>query len=615
MQSADVLIRKVHQIDGRSYGHYKQLVGAWDYGRFTFHIDRVQSDPFAPPSAVRIEISLSEMGLEKEYVQTAELRLAVGDFLARRAGNVFARANQGGGKSQTGLRIAKTGQEILARSSVQVSQTSVQLRLQCPFPARGRTILGHRFADFLDFELETLAYDALAFTGEHADQIDKIRRHCQTYLDYLALREQLKTNHWVAFIAQGAILARESGISDRPLNGAVPFNLPDCYRGLGQSTKVKQVQLPYAGKVTGLAIETGITLLVGGGYHGKSTLLQALERGVYSHIPGDGRELVATDPTAMKIRAQDGRAVTGVDISLFINHLPQVDAAGQPLTDRRLPTGPNRFSTDNASGSTSQAATIIESLEAGCRTLLIDEDTSATNLLIRDQRMRHLVQSEPITPLLDRIRQLWENLGVSTIMVMGGAGDYLDPADQVFLLDHYQIFDATRAAKEICAQLPTRLAVPGEVSASRRSTSGAATATNSEVLEGKPNEMPSWPELPFMPRKLSSCAAPNRGKRERVKAHSLRQITLNYEEIDLSAIAQIVDSGQAEAIAWMIKKLTEQNKYHGHSWQELANILAQEWEDEGFASFAAGRQPAFLVQPRWVDVLAALNQYRRLQVK
>ena len=158
-----------------------------------------------------------------------------------------------------------------------------------------------------------------------------------------------------------------------------------------------------------------------------------MELGIYSHIPGDGREYVATDPKAVKIRAEDGRFVEKVNISPFIKSLPL-------LRDTL------RFSTDNASGSTSQAANIMEALEMGARVLLIDEDTSATNFMIRDRRMQELVQKahEPITPFIDKVRQLYQDQRVSTILVMGGSGDYFEAADTVIWMNNYRPFAVTR---------------------------------------------------------------------------------------------------------------------------------------------------------------------------
>ena len=198
--------------------------------------------------------------------------------------------------------------------------------------------------------------------------------------------------------------------------------------------------LPHAGKIQGMGIKKGITLIVGGGYHGKSTLLKALELGVYNHIAGDGREYVITDDTAMKIRAEDGRSIKKVDISMFINDLPN----GKDTS---------AFCTEDASGSTSQAANVVEAMEAGAETFLIDEDTSATNFMIRDELMQRVVnrEDEPITPFIDRIRELYEQYGISTILVAGSSGSYFHVADCIVQMNRYKPQEITAFAKEEAA--------------------------------------------------------------------------------------------------------------------------------------------------------------------
>lgn len=450
MRDADELIRKTKSLDGRSYGGYKQLIGQWSFGDFSFSIDRVQSDPFAPPSACRVLVPLDTTQIPAEIASDELARIAAGDFLARRARKIFG-TRRSGGKSEAQLRIAPVGQEILPRSSVTLSEDGLELRVQVPFPAAGRRILGRNFARFLDYDLCELVYKTVCFGEDDGPDLADLTRHIHTLTDHVALQKILHERGWVAFVADGALLARASGISDLPMKDAVPFRLPTI---LGQDTPsplVQTVELPYSGKISGMAIPEGITVIVGGGYHGKSTLLEALERAVYPHIPGDGRELVATLFDAIKVRAEDGRAITGTDISLFIGSLP---GGGDT----------NAFCTENASGSTSQAAAITEAIECGSRALLIDEDTSATNLLLRDNRMRRLVRSEPIIPLIDRVGGIRKNLGVSTIMVMGGSGDFLDLADQVLLLENYLPYDATARAREVSR---------GEVAASSADSAAA----------------------------------------------------------------------------------------------------------------------------------------------
>ncbi|MGO1638320.1 MAG: P-loop domain-containing protein, partial [Ancrocorticia populi] len=383
---------------------------------------------------------------------------------------------------------------------------------------------------------------------------------------YHALQSALQERSLVGFVADGAVLPRRSGISELPMGEAVAFETPESLR--------ETIDLPNAGAVSGMALRPGITVIVGGGYHGKSTLLSAIQRGVYAHIPGDGRELVATARTAMKVRAADGRSVTGVDVSPFIAHLPQ----GADTTS---------FSTENASGSTSQAASIMEAAELGSELLLLDEDTSATNLLIRDSRMRELVhaEKEPITPLVDRIGALAKDRGVSTIMVMGGSGDYLDVADHVLMLDTYRCFDVTEQAAAVVAAQP------------RERT-----------------DEPSFPET--SPRVIKPIQ--RKGDRPKTKVYGLETIQLDKQRIDVSDLEQIVEVGQNEAIAWALRAILERFANDDDaSLATLASKIGSRLESEGLdelTKYGARQWPAHVSMPRPIDVGAALNRYRGLNL-
>ena len=311
----------------------------------------------------------------------------------------------------------------------------------------------------------------------------------------------------------------------RPLEtNAVPFESPESLR--------VTFNRPNGGPISGMGIPRGVTLIVGGGYHGKSTLLRAIELGVYNRIPGDGREFVVTDDAAVKIRAEDGRSVRGVDISTFINNLPQ----GQSTRS---------FSTENASGSTSQAANIIEAIEAGARVLLIDEDTSATNFTIRDRRMQELIakEHEPITPFVDRVRPLFDEQGISTILVMGGSGDYFEAADTAIAMTHYRPQNVTEQVKDIAAKYHT----------------------------GRQPD-PQSPLTPPTPRYLlPDSLDPSRGKRAvKWQVRDDDEIIFGSDEIDLSAVEQLVDTGQLRAIAEAMVYLKQD---YPHSNQTLAQLL------------------------------------------
>lgn len=560
------LVGHLHALDNRSYAAYKAIVGRYrSPDGWVLHVDQVQPDPYAPPTRIHIDVPADLPGLEvlaqADLLATPDRRLALGDFLTRELHAGFRGTN---------MSIAAPGQEILQRSSVLLradgvaaAPWTIEVRARVALPAQGRSIQGHAAARIVGRDLVRELGKALDLTGQRAE---RLLAHTAALEDHRALSQEVAANGWVAFLADGAVLPRRSGVSDEPMSlHAVPLHAPQ--------TLAATVELPHAGRVRGTVIGQGVTLIVGGGYHGKSTLLTAIERGVYPHVPGDGRELVATAPDAVKVRAADGRAVTGVDLTPFISHLP----AGRDTA---------AFTTKNASGSTSQAASLIEAVEVGASALLLDEDTSATNLLIRDSRMRALVAAdqEPITPLVDRVQALSAERGVSTVLVMGGSGDYLDAADRVLLMDSYELRDATARAAAVVAELPRH-----------------ATA-----LEDFPAPRPRAPR--------PGLARVRRGP-VRTRAHGTRTLTLDREEVDVSDVAGLVDPGQAEATAFALRALLEQ-RFDGAS--PLAQCLADLealLDDEGLDALdGAGRRPAFFVRPRMVDVAAAVNRLRILEL-
>ena len=560
------LVGHLHALDGRSYAAYKAIVGRYRAPAGWFlHIDRVQSDPYAPPTRIHVDVPTDLHGLElldeADLLADADRRLAVGDFLTRELHAGFR---------GTALSIASPGQEILQRSSIILRPDEkkegtgwvLEVRARLALPAQGRSIQGHEASRIVGRDLVRELEEAMDLTGERGD---RLVRHVATLEDHRALTATVARNGWVAFLADGSVLPRRSGVSDDPLDGGVPLQAPE--------SMAATVELPHSGTVRGTVVEAGVNVIVGGGYHGKSTLLSAIERGVYPHVPGDGRELVATVPDAVKVRAADGRAVTGVDLTPFISHLP----AGRDTAS---------FTTRNASGSTSQAASIIEAVEAGATTLLLDEDTSATNLLIRDSRMRELVaaEREPITPLVDRITALFRRRGVSTVMVMGGSGDYLDVADRVLLMDAYHLRDVTEQARRVVADQPRPL-----------------------------TGLEDFAE----PRQRVPEPAPPRTRRGpvRTRAHGTSTLVLDREDIDISDVGGVTDPGQAEAIAYALRALLEQRFDGASPLRECLDDLEALLDEEGLDALTDERErPAFLVRPRMVDVAAAVSRYRKLEL-
>ena len=568
MNTVDALVDFLNGIDGQGYKAYKGLRGNWAFPDFTLHVDHVQGDPFAAPSRVRVILPKETAALEIDVLGSRTRRLGVASLLASRFSQVAqgTMVRRGSGKSGV-IEIATPGQEVLAQTAVIVADDgTVEARFRIGLPAHGRRAGGREAIELITADVPTVVNRSLrAGSVGHQD----ILRHALTNEDADALRAELAAHGWVAFVADGAYLARKSGVDDEPLLGdtAVPFATP---AGL-----TAQVELPNAGTVRGMAIPRGVTLIVGGGYHGKSTLLRAIERGVYNHCYGDGREAVVTDPSAVKIRAEDGRSVAGVDISSFIGTLPQ----GQ---DTRA------FSTPNASGSTSQAAGIVEALEAGATTLLIDEDTAATNFMIRDRRMQALVpkEGEPITPLVDRVRSLWETWGISCVIVLGGSGDYLDVADTVVAMKDFRPFDVTADARRVAAALPT----------------------------GREREAPG-PIEAFQTRLPNPTSVdPSTAKREaEIKVFKGRSLLFGSETIDVSAITQLVSYAQTLAVGCGLLMARTRFMDGRRSVSEIVNLVTEVIEEKGLDALD-DRRVGDLAQFRPMELAAALNRLRTLEV-
>ena len=420
----------LRSIDHRGYPAYKSLKGSYDFGDYVLHIVHVQGDPFAAPSDLAVTVKAQDARWPQKACGRYETRVALQDMILRRLSlKLSSVSGKAGGSGKSGsMSASRPGQEILDRSACQLgAKGEVTLRFYAGFPAAGRTVLAGELEKMLFHFLPDIVRETAFAAAWQKEAVQKVLNLAE---DQAFLRQELERRSLCAFIADGAILPRESGISQKPLTDALPFRSPEKDR--------ITLELPHHGTISGMAVKRGITLIIGGGYHGKSTLLKALERGVYNHIAGDGREYVVTDESAVKIRAEDGRCVNGDDISLFINHLP----------NRKDTTA---FFTENASGSTSQAASVAEAVECGSKTLLMDEDTCATNFMVRDALMQKIVseEEEPITPFSDRMRALYEQSGISTILVAGSSGAFFSQADTIIQMDQYEPKDVTDKVRKI----------------------------------------------------------------------------------------------------------------------------------------------------------------------
>jgi len=561
------LIKTLERIDGKGYKAYKDIQGAYDCGDHYLYVDHVQGDPFAAPSRVSVFVPQAQAGFpEWTYGQPARA-VGVANLLARKFADKAKSLAQDRGSGASGrIEMDRPGQEVMPITAVRLTKQGVEARFTVGLPARGRKVLGRQARKLLVEDVADLAGACLYFSSLKAQEVQDCAFVNE---DADALREQLRDLGLVAFVADGAILPRRSGIDDRPLHAetAVAFRSPP--------TLQVKIDLPNAGSVTGMGIREGVTLVVGGGYHGKSTLLNAVEKGVYNHLPGDGREFVVAREDAVKIRAEDGRSVSGVDISPFIGELPY----GRSTQD---------FSSTNASGSTSQAANIMEALEAGTSLFMLDEDTSATNFMIRDHRMQKLVakENEPITPFIDKVRQLYDEEGVSTIVVIGGSGDYFDIADRVVAMREYVPEDVTEQAVQVAREVKT-----GRTSEAARSFG--------RIASRKPDPQ--------------SLPLESRGRRIKVKTRSRYHIQLGWDDLELRALEQLVDSSQTRALAEAIIYAREKYWDGQMSLGEMVETVDKDIRSQGL-DVLARQKLGSLAYFRPQELAAAVNRLRKLSI-
>ena len=563
MKRASDLKRELDRINGRGYKSYKDLEDQYKFDNYVLSIDHVQGDPFASPSRVRVIVENTVNKFPKELFNEKYKKIALCDFLTRLfSKNIYKYGEKIFGSGKSGLlEISRCPQQILERTSIVIDNEKIEARFYVGFPARGRSVLSSELEKILFNILPNIVANTLIYTNINDKALNERINLVQ---DQEFIRGELKKRKLVAFVANNSILPRESGVSQKPLKDGKKFISP----------KELEIEFntPNRGIIKGMGIPEGITLIVGGGYHGKSTLLRALELGVYNHIEGDGREFVITDDSALKVRAEDGRAITKTDISLFINNLPN----GKDTV---------KFYTENASGSTSQAANIVEGIESGTRVFLIDEDTSATNFMIRDNIMQQLVakDKEPITPFIDVARSLYNKKGISTILVAGSSGDFFDIADLVIQMDNYEPFEVTEKAKSLIKE----------------------NNEHSKDLDININ----------FDRVLLKGTIESGPKGIKTKTLGKDGLSINRENIDLRAVEQIVDTEQLNTIGSIMKYVENNLMGKNLTLIEITNKVINEINNNlinidntkgGYGSLATVRKQ---------ELISAYNRFRKLKIK
>ena len=569
MKSSQDLRSGLRAIDRRSYPAYKSLAGTYSFGNYRLCIEHVQGDPFAAPSNLSVKVDRHTANFPGRYCGTRWNRAALADYLLRRfrlQADKFCFQAKGSGKSGL-LSVSRCGQETLERTACEITEEGIVLRFEVGFPANGRTINAPELEKIL-FQFVPACVEGSLYYGKlPRAEVEQVIALAE---DQRFIREELERRGLAAFVADGAILPRESGVSDRPMRDAVPFRSPE--------SMAVTLDLPHRGPLRGMGVKRGITLIAGGGYHGKSTLLKALERGVYNHISGDGREYVITEESALKIRAEDGRKITNTDISLFINRLPN----GRDTT---------RFSTLDASGSTSQAANIVEGIESGSRLLLLDEDTSATNFMVRDELMQRVVarDKEPITPFLERAQDLYRQAGVSMILVVGSCGAYFHIADAILQMDAYHAVDITAETKKLLQNYPApAISAPGfHLPGQRREIDLSGVSQTRRTYRGDG----------YVTERL------------KIRRTGKTAFSLGQEELDLRYVEQLVDGEQTQALAYLLRFAKENFGGRKTDVKSVVEALERMLEAKGLAGICGERVPSGLAMPRVQEIFACFNRY------
>ncbi len=567
------LVFLLKTLEGKQFGDYGGLLDrVFSCRRYTLRFIHIQGSPGANPASVcHLRFSYAQLGLAASCLQNAPRRMATADYLLRavfRGVEKHARQNRGamGSGSFQPLQLPP---QVLQRNVVAFGRKFVHIAIRISLPgSRENRILGRQASHMFDQEIPGIV-DVLFASVRRAS---KIRSHCDTVEDMVWLQGRLDALGLVAFVGDGAILPRRSGISQQPMDkGAISFSAPEAL--------AVTVKLPNAGQVRGMGIRRGVSVLIGGAFHGKSTLLDALAKGVYPHIPGDGRERVVTHSAAAFVCCEEGRSVRGLDISSFIHKLPSGADATQ-------------FWTDNASGSTSQAAAIVESVLAGAKLLLVDEDSSATNFLVKDQHMRKLIPEETITPFFDRVQELADRYGVSTLIAVGGSSQYLGVAGQVIAMRYYQ--PVSMMAQLAALDLPKP----------QRPDRSMVIADNRRVLAD--NFDPS-----YHARRLARTVA------VRIKPLRLQDKVLEYgdELLDLSKLASLVDPHQLLAIGYALVLARKKFSDALLSPSELALCLFRQIQEKGLDDLCKGdERSVFLALPRSLELAGAIHRLRGLRV-
>ncbi len=577
------LINRLTRLEGKSFGQLKSMAGLTsEFETFKLKFEHIQGSPGAHPASIfRVSVDLVDAGYKGQWTSTPVRKLAISDFLIRKfKKGIMKFAKQNRGVEGTGsFHTIELGQAILERDCVEITSDNIFLWFIFSFPSRsggGGKLDVQETLIMLQQELSAIVAYALRPENYSQRTIQALEKHIQCTEDWHAIQDKLKDAGLVAFIADKALLPRKSGKDDCPMeSGVVPFESPKTLR--------VTFNLPGSRNITGLGIPAGVTVITGGGYHGKSTLLQSVTSGIYPKIPDDGRQYVVTRKDAVCIQAEEGRSVKGVNISPFIVSLPK---------GRKT----DRFSTNDASGSTSQAASIIEAIETGAGTLFFDEDSCATNLLVRDEAIERILplDREPIRPLVLSVRSLWKHHGISSVFVVGGLGAFLKQADTIIMMDDYCCYDISEKVRKEFGPVhdpAVKIVLPESLRA----------LSNDNFDPGYLNKR--------MKKKVPVRIKPLRG--------APRKLEYGMDLIEMDAIEQLEGIPQVRTIGLLLLLIREEmvngkgEKRNVRQWIEWLDGLIKQ---KGIAALNQTYRGIHAMPPLWT-VAAAINRARSLKLE
>jgi predicted ABC-class ATPase len=557
------------ELDGQPIESYQQIVGDYDFTRYVIkcHPFRVKDAEILPLFSIRVPQTIAE--IPSVLIESPIRRTALEDYLLRA---FSAEVDKLASFDMTGLAkrnivVTSPEQKILPRNTILVTGEYVELRVAIQLPLQ-QTLVdgvvtyavdGVRMQEILFDELMESVVNSLLYCNMDAEDVELF---VQSMDNADRLRQHLNASGQVAFLAEGSLLDRAE-LSDLPdYEHAVPLGLAD---GLGEP-----VDTPYAGTVNGLVVPSGLTVILGEADGGRIELMDALAQGIYNHVNGDGREHCVTVPDAVEIISEPGRSVQNVDLSAFYRE----DVSKQ------------HFSSDWADSFDSQAASLMEALEAGSRVLLIDEQTSCPTFLGTDSRLDEVLGEPSHISLAARARQMVDELGISIVIAGSNlVAEYIPVADTVLQVSQSVVSDVTAVTKEL-------------------DVSPAAVAPSIQLSS----------LLSRLRWIMPSSIDPSIGHEDVfVKVDEDGLMQFGRIIMDAEDISQLVSLDQLRAIGLTFYYLKLRYVDEGYSLREILDLVDRDISNEGLNALArdfCGN----LARPRRYEVAAMLNRLPTFRV-